>query len=623
LRNNIFIVMGVSGSGKSTIGAKLAAALSLDFLDGDDFHPPENIAKMAAGIPLDDTDRLGWLKKLNSKAIELKNTGAVFACSSLKESYRQMLCNDVNVNFVYLKGTYQEVFDRLSLRKDHFMPPALLKSQFDALEEPINAIAVSLLESPENIIIQIMQKINKKSFGLVGLGVMGKSLARNLARNNFSLSLYNRYVQGSEEKIAEKTIAEYPEFVNASGFEDLETFVNDLETPRNIFLMIKAGKETDEFIDKIVPFMEKGDVLIDGGNSHFADTKRRIDYLQAKGIYFVGTGVSGGEKGALEGPSIMPSGPKEALDLVTPFLMKIAAKDKDHNPCCALIGPEGSGHFIKMVHNGVEYAEMQLLAEVYAYFRYVLKQTPDEISKVFHTWNQGKLKSYLLEITAKLLTKKEGDTYIIDQILDKAGNKGTGNWTTVTATEMGMPATMITAALFARYISTIKHNYLLELPSDSSEYKKLSISEIANAYEVARMVNHQQGFELIRTASETYNWELNLSEIARIWTNGCIIRSGLMEEISTIFETKKDLFAAESFVDIIKSQKVDLKAFCMGSLSADLPIPTFTNALDFLNGISNHTQTANIIQAQRDFFGAHTYQRRNDPSGKSYHTIWE
>ncbi|MDP5139596.1 MAG: NAD(P)-binding domain-containing protein, partial [Spirosomaceae bacterium] len=281
-----------------------------------------------------------------------------------------------------------------------------------------------------------------KEFGLIGMGVMGTSLARNLANNGFKLALYNRYEKGVEEQVATKAIADHEELASAAGFEDLKQFVAAQSTPRKIFLMIKAGPVTDYVINDLAPLLDKGDIIIDGGNSLYKDTERRIKELKEKGLHFIGTGVSGGERGALEGPSIMPSGDAEAYEIVAPYLTKIAAKDKDQKPCCTYVGKGGSGHFIKMVHNGIEYAEMQLIAENYALMRYAYRMPMDKIASEFTAWQANGLSSYLLEISTKIIQQKEDGDYLIDKILDKAGNKGTGSWTTDAATDYGVPSTV-------------------------------------------------------------------------------------------------------------------------------------------------------------------------------------
>ncbi len=619
--------MGVSGCGKTTIGKMLAEILKIDFFDGDAFHPLMNIEKMAAGIPLTDEDRYSWLLDINKQIKEsfTKGRSVVFACSALKESYRRILVQQIEdtVVWIYLKGDVDTIGLRLKNREGHFMPSTLLQSQFEILEEPSTAIDIDITLDTNTIIHTIVKRLTKSDFGLVGLGVMGKSLARNFSRNGVILSLYNRFVAGSEEQVAEKCIAEYEELQTAKGFEDLKFFAESLATPRKIFLMIKAGEETDTFINELVPYLNAGDVIIDGGNSYYGDTKRRIEFLKSCGIHFIGAGVSGGEEGALKGPSIMPSGAPEAYKLVGEYLTLIAAKDKHGDACCSYIGKDGSGHFVKMVHNGIEYAEMQLIAEVYAYLRYAMKMQPPQISAVFSEWNKGELSSYLLGITAALVVKKEGNDWLIDLILDKAGNKGTGNWATIAASELGQPATLITSALFARYVSTVKEKMLIHLEQSSvKDIPVIVLDEIKSAYQLARIANHQQGFMLIHTASDTFKWNLNYSEIARVWTNGCIIRSVFMEELISVLKKKQNIFEDEKIVSITKAYKPALKNFVISALQYDLSIPSHLAALDQLNTLTGNYATANIIQAQRDYFGAHTYQKVGDASGKFYHTEW-
>jgi 6-phosphogluconate dehydrogenase len=628
MRNKIYFIMGVSGCGKSTIARMLAQHLDIQYFDGDDFHPAANVQKMAKGIPLTDDDRFDWLKSLNHAAQQcvVRHQSAVFACSALKESYRQILMQNIENQsiIIYLQGDFQTILQRMTARKGHFMPLELLKSQFDILEVPQKAITIDIKNQPIIIIQKIMEKIQKAQFGMVGLGVMGKNLARNFGRNGISLALFNRFVAGSEEKVAENAIQNHSELKSALGFEDLQAFVLSLERPRKILLMINAGAQTDSFIQQIAPYLEPDDILIDGGNTHFKDTKRRMLALKAQNIHLIGTGISGGARGALEGASIMPSGDAAIYKQIEPYLNRIAAKDKAGKPCCIYIGVEGAGHFVKMVHNGIEYAEMQLIAEIYAYFRYIKCKTLEDISAIFSDWAKGDLKSYLLEITAKILLKKEGEDYILEQILDKAGNKGTGNWATIASSELGIPATMITASLFARYVSTIKSNYDKFCYQNSDKTNNLASDiDLKNAYTLARMVNHQQGFLLLRTASETFEWNLNLSEIARIWTNGCIIRSVFMEKLASVHDKQHDLFENKDILKQIMLIKGSLKTFCMTSMQYDLPIPCHSEALNYLNALIKNRPTAHIIQAQRDFFGAHRYQKVNDATGKTHHTHWE
>lgn len=469
--------------------------------------------------------------------------------------------------------------------------------------------------------------MNKLSeFGLIGLGVMGKSLTLNLAEKGYQLSLYNRHVAKVEEKVAERFVNEEPLLEKAKGFDDLSGFVSSLSQPRRILLMIKAGPALDQMIEEMLPLLSPGDVLIDGGNSHYKDTKRRIEFLKTKQLHLIGAGISGGEEGARRGPSIMPGGSKEAYDLVSPYLEALAAKGHLGNTCCTYIGKEGAGHFVKMVHNGIEYAEMQLLAECYGLLRQGAGYRPDEIADMFQSWVQMGLGSYLLEITIKILKTKDGDDWLIDKILDKAGNKGTGSWMTIAAAELGIPATMVTAALFARYTSAFKkervaNSAVYEIHKGKTEIT-IDHAVLKNAYKMARLINHHQGFELMEAASETNDWNLNLSEIARIWTNGCIIRSKLMEDLVKILTTNVGILNNAAIVPEVTQSIGGLGKVIQWGIVAKHPIPCFTAALNYLYATTDKQSTANLIQAQRDFFGAHRYQRTDDDSGKTHHTNW-
>ncbi|MGL4632872.1 MAG: NADP-dependent phosphogluconate dehydrogenase [Leadbetterella sp.] len=623
-----YIVMGVAGCGKSTIGGLLGEKLGIPFFDGDDFHPQANVDKMKQGIALTDEDRKAFIGAINSKMHDLKSQHqqAVFACSALKELYRDWLSEGLEgeVQIIYLQGSQELISKRMQERKDHFMPLSLLESQFATLEEPHNAWVYSIENSPLEIVKNIVVQTQKAEFGLVGLGVMGTSLARNLASKGVKMALYNRRVEGFEERIAEKRISEFDELSQSSGYENLESFVVGLQTPRKIFLMIKAGEETDKFLDILTPLLQKNDIVIDGGNSHFEDTERRILQLSKMGLSFVGTGVSGGEKGALEGPSIMPSGSLEAIKIILPFFEKITATDYQGGVCTTSIGEGGSGHFVKMVHNGIEYAEMQLIAEVYAIFRHHFKYRLEDIASIFEEWNSGALRSYLLEISAKILRKKVDGKPILDSILDKAGNKGTGNWTSILSLQMGEPTTLITSALFARFISTIKqHGEVIYPTVEVSSIDQKAVKSLENAYLLARILNHDQGFRLIDTTSKSKNWNINLPEIARIWTNGCIIRGELMEKYAELPKDSFRLIHEVSLFEEIGNLKEDLKKVVVMATESEIPIPCLSSAFNFILGMQNHVPTAQMIQAQRDFFGAHTYQKRGDNSGQCYHTVWE
>jgi 6-phosphogluconate dehydrogenase len=623
----IIFIMGVSGVGKSTIGILLSEKLNVPFFDGDDFHPEENILKMSRGEPLNDDDRLGWLQTLNKLAIkQLANKGCVIVCSALKEKYRDILNTDIkeSAEWVFLNGSFEQIKQRINDRKGHFMSSDLLKSQFDILEAPKNAIEIDINLSPNNIVEMISKEILKKSeFGLFGLGVMGKSLSRNLANNGFKISLFNRHVEGVEVDVAKNFKNEFKELSSSLPFDNIESFVNSLEKPRKIMLMVNAGKIVDYVIEDLLPFLDAGDILIDGGNSNYNKTKERFHYLESKNIHFVGTGVSGGEEGALKGPSIMPGCDKDVYKDIQPFLEAIAAKDTNNLPCCTHIGTEGSGHFVKMVHNGIEYAEMQLLAEVYVMLK-ALGNNPDQIATILESW-KASTNSYLLEITVDILRKKEGDDWLVNKIMDKAGNKGTGNWTTISTAELGVPSTMIASALFARYTSFYKEERITaskNFEENTTPNLNLTTDDILKAYQFARIINHYQGFKLIQEASKSYRWDLNLSELARIWTNGCIIKSDLMVEFVDIFKTTDNLLTNETIIEKLKSVKPSVKKVVSECILNELAIPSFSEAINFLNSFAVADSSANLIQAQRDYFGAHTYQRKDDDSKKFYHTNW-
>ena len=625
--NKVIFIIGVSGSGKTTIGKLLSQDLNSLFFDGDDYHSEKNKAKMSSGQPLNDDDRQVWLETLNNLAKkQLSKNSCVIVCSALKQSYRDILGRDIEgqTKWVHLSGSFDQIYNRMNRRPNHFMPSNLLKSQFDILENPKNALQIDVSMTPENIIKTIKDElVSKTEFGLFGLGVMGKSLCRNLANNGFKISMFNRHVDGVEENVAGKFKSKYPELSNASAFDDISSFVNSLQRPRNIMLMVNAGKTIDYVIEDLLPHLSENDILIDGGNSNYKKTKERFEYLKTKNIHFIGAGVSGGEEGALKGPSIMPSGDKEAYKNVQLFLETISAKDQNNLPCCTYVGPEGSGHFIKMVHNGIEYVEMQLLAEVFTILESSGKN-PDEIANTLETWKDG-ANSYLLEITINILRKKEGDDWLVKKILDKAGNKGTGNWTTIASAELGTPSTLIASALFARYISFYKDERIQlnkSFEKASSSELEVSTNEVLEAYQFARIINHYQGFKLIAEASNKFLWNLNLSEIARIWTNGCIIRSTLMEDLVTIFKDTTNILTNSKLINFVNQYKPSAKKVVSQCVLNEITTPALGEAIQFLNGITTKYASANIIQAQRDYFGAHTYQRIDDDSEKYYHTNW-
>lgn len=625
----IIMVIGVSGVGKTTVGTLLGEKLSLPFLDADDFHPEANVAKMKQGIPLNDEDRMPWLEKLNRQLEQSsRQGGCILACSALKEIYRSEIGKNIKckVHWVVLTGSFELIQARMAER-NHFMPVGLLQSQFDTWEEPSAGIKLDIKNSPEELATKILEKIdmkNKSEIGLIGLGVMGKSLSRNIASRDVLISVYNRHVSGAEENVAVDFVAQHDELKNAQGFDDLKDFVASLAAPRKVFLMVNAGQAVDQVIGDLKELLENGDVIIDGGNSHYKDTERRYHDLKKSKIKFIGSGVSGGEEGALKGPSIMPGGSEEGFAEVGKILKSIAAKDVSGTECCAYIGKGGAGHFVKMVHNGIEYAEMQLIAEVYGIMRFSLGMAVEEIGGVFESWLETDCSSYLLEITADILKKKEGDSFLLDLILDKAGNKGTGSWTTIAACELGVAIPTMTAALYARYQSSYydDRQNASEIYASKQEPIILNIDELKTAYQLARIVNHHQGYDLIAKASDRYEWAINYKDLSRIWTNGCIIRSKLMEKIAQSPSNDANILMNPSLNALVLESRSVLNNVVSICSQTNISMPCMSSALSYLNGYVESRSLANMIQAQRDYFGAHTYERVDAPQGEKFHTEW-
>lgn len=458
-------------------------------------------------------------------------------------------------------------------------------------------------------------------FGVLGLGVMGQSLALHLVEQGYRIAAYNRMAPGEESVI--------PDFLQVSknlgqavGFTDLRKFVEQLERPRKLLLMVKAGPLIDQILEQLTPFLSAGDILLDGGNSHYSDTERRQKLLGEQGIHWLGVGISGGEEGARHGASIMAGGDRDAYQQVEPILQALAAPGID-KPCCAYIGPGGAGHFVKMVHNGIEYAEMQLLAELLALLS--PKMDYQAISYQFQRWNQDpEHQSYLLEITTHILRQKEGDQFLLDLILDKAGNKGTGAWSSQAAMQLGYPASLMSSAVYARYVSSMKERRVRLQPYGAAPGASLllpTIDDMEAAYFFARRINHWQGFSLIEETANAYRWEVDLGELARIWTNGCIIRSGLMEALSGILK-EASLEKQPAFLKALQTREEAVVRLLQAGLASRIYLPVFSAALQFWVGITSAQSTANLIQAQRDFFGAHTYQRIDRPEEEFFHTNW-
>lgn len=469
--------------------------------------------------------------------------------------------------------------------------------------------------------------MSKQEIGVIGMAVMGKNLALNFESRGYSVSIYNR--TGSK---TEGVINKNPDKNLTAAFE-LEEFVNSLEIPRKIVLMVQAGKGTDAVIKQLLPFLDKGDILIDGGNTFYQDTIRRSKELEDSGIFFIGTGVSGGEEGALLGPAIMPGGQKEAYDLVAPMLEKIAAKaPADGEPCVTYIGPNGAGHYVKMVHNGIEYGDMQLIAESYHILKDMVGLSNEEIADVFKEWNTGELDSFLIEITADALTKKdpETDKHMIDIILDRAGNKGTGKWTSQSALDLGLPLPLITESVFARYISALKEERVAAskvLPKPATKPfegdKEEVVEKIRQALYFSKIMSYAQGFAQMGTASKEYDWKLKYGDIAKIFRAGCIIRARFLQKITEAYEREpelKNLVLDEYFMDIAERYQQSVRDLVGLSVQAGVPVPAYSSAIAYYDSYRSERLPANIIQAQRDYFGAHTYERV-DKEG-TFHFDW-
>ncbi|KML48191.1 6-phosphogluconate dehydrogenase [Burkholderia cepacia] len=469
--------------------------------------------------------------------------------------------------------------------------------------------------------------MGKQAIGVIGLAVMGRNLALNIESRGYAVSVYNR----SREK-TDELIAEFPGR-NLVPTYTLEEFVASLETPRRILMMVKAGEATDATIASLKPLLEKGDVLIDGGNTHFTDTIRRNQELAQSGLHFIGTGVSGGEEGALRGPSIMPGGQRDAYDLVEPILKQIAAKaPSDGEPCVAYMGPDGAGHYVKMVHNGIEYGDMQLIAESYSVLKDVAGLTNDELGAVYTEWNQGELDSYLIEITSKIFGKKDEDTgkHLVDVILDRAAQKGTGKWTSQNALDLGVPLPLITESVFARVLSSLKTERVAAskilsgpaaAPFDGD--RAAFVEAVRRALYLSKVISYAQGFAQLRTASEEYGWNLDLGTIAKIFRAGCIIRARFLQKITDAYAKDPalaNLLLDPYFKDIAANYQASLRDVVVAAVKAGVPVPAFASAVAYFDSYRSERLPANLVQAQRDFFGAHTFERTDKPG--SFHANW-
>lgn len=462
---------------------------------------------------------------------------------------------------------------------------------------------------------------------LIGLAVMGQNLVLNMNDNGYKVVAYNRTTSVTQEFLAGPAKG-----TDIVGAETLDDMVSKLTVPRKIMLMVKAGEAVDRMIESLLPMLDEGDVIIDGGNANYPDSQRRAIDLKTKGIRFIGAGVSGGEEGARFGPSIMPGGNPEAWPLVKEIFQAISAKTDTGAPCCEWVGENGAGHFVKMVHNGIEYGDMQLICEAYQFMKDQLHMSNEEMQAVFQQWNEGDLGSYLIEITSDILGFKENGEYVVDKILDKAGQKGTGKWTAINALEFGMPVTLIGEAVFARCLSALKServaaSKVLVAPAaqDLSGQKEALVEALGQALLASKIVSYAQGFMLMRAASEHFEWDLQYGSIAQLWRGGCIIRSVFLDDIKEAYDKNPaldNLLLDDYFLGKVGGAQAGWRKVLAKSIETGIPMPAMTTALAFYDGYRTETLPANLLQAQRDYFGAHTYERVDKPEGERFHSNW-
>ncbi len=467
----------------------------------------------------------------------------------------------------------------------------------------------------------------KADIGLIGLAVMGENLVMNMESKGFTVAVYNRTVSKVDDFVGGRAKGK-----NIIGCHSIQELADNLERPRKVLLLVKAGQPVDDFIEKLLTVLEPGDVIIDSGNSHFPDTIRRCAYVESKGLLYIGTGISGGEEGALKGPSMMPGGSPEAWPLVKPIFQAVCAKVEDGSPCCDWVGNGGAGHFVKMVHNGIEYGDMQLICEAYQLMKDLLGMTPDEMHEVFTQWNSTELDSYLIQITSEILAKKDEDGQpLVDRILDTAGQKGTGKWTGIAALDEGVPLTLIGEAVFARCLSAMK----AERVEASGAYKVVRgkydgdkaqmIEDIRKALLASKIISYAQGYVLMRAAAKNYGWQLNYGGIALMWRGGCIIRSTFLGKIKEAYDRNPELsnlLLDPYFKSLIESLVPSWRKVVANAALCGIPTPAFSSALSYFDGYTTDRLPANLLQAQRDYFGAHTYERTDAPRGQFFHTNW-
>jgi len=467
----------------------------------------------------------------------------------------------------------------------------------------------------------------KMDIGLIGLAVMGENLVLNMESKGFSVAVYNRTLEKVDSFVAGRAKGK-----NIAGCHSIEELVANLKTPRKVMLMVKAGRPVDDLIEQLIPHLDKGDIIVDGGNSHFPETTRRTEYVESKGLLYIGTGVSGGEEGALLGPSMMPGGSPDAWPHVKEIFQSICAKTDDGDPCCDWVGENGAGHFVKMVHNGIEYGDMQMICETYQLMKHGLGMSNEEMHRVFAEWNEGELNSYLIEITRDILAyKDEEGNYVVDLILDTAGQKGTGKWTVITALDEGQPLTSIGEAVFARCLSALKEErveaskiikgQVIRVKVDKTTF----VDDLRRALYASKIVSYAQGYQLMRSAAAEYGWNLNYGGVALIWRGGCIIRSAFLGKIKEAFDKDPglvNLLLDPFFAEALGKAQSAWRRVVTGAVNLGVPVPAMSSALAYFDGYRSDRLPANLLQAQRDYFGAHTYERVDKPRGEFFHTNW-
>lgn len=467
----------------------------------------------------------------------------------------------------------------------------------------------------------------KADIGLIGLAVMGENLVLNMESKGYTVAVYNRTVEKVDNFMNGRGKGK-----NFIGAQSLEQLVDSLEKPRKVMMLVKAGAPVDSFIEQLVPLLEPGDIIIDGGNTHFPDTVRRTEYVESKGLLYVGSGVSGGEEGALTGPSIMPGGSPQAWPLIKDIFQSISAKVEDGTPCCDWVGEDGAGHFVKMVHNGIEYGDMQIINEAYHLMKELLGMDAFEQHDVFKKWNEGKLDSYLIEITRDIMAHKDEDgSPLVEKILDTAGQKGTGKWTAVTALDLGIPLTLIAESVYSRCLSAQKDlrvkasKVLTGAKPNFIGDKEQFIHDLEEAIYASKIISYAQGYDLMMESAKEYNWNLNYGGIALMWRGGCIIRSRFLSDIKTAFDNNpklENLLLDPFFKNAVESAQESWRRVCATAMLNGIPVPAMSSALAYFDGFRNDRLPANLLQAQRDYFGAHQYERVDKPRGEFFHTDW-